>query len=828
MKEFNRREFLTMLGAASAGAALSNVDAIWAVPEELVDAALRGPGIETFKKSVCQLCPAGCGINVRLIDGIPVHIDGSTIHPINRGGICPHGAAGLDFLYHPDRIREPMLRTGERGSGKWQAISWDEAIGRVAERLKELRGRQAPEELASFVSGNRGLMYEMFARFMEGFGSRNLCAFAEEQYDVLPYELLFGWRATPEFDVEHTQYLLSFGDNFLEEGVSPLHGIQAYSRMRDGEAGGRGKFTFADSRHSLTAASADLFLPINPGTHGALALGIAYVLIKERHYNAAFVNRYVTGYESWTDAGGTRHMGFKDHVLESYYPERVAGITGVPARRIVEVARDFGRIRPALAMTGSHATDGTNGLFNALSVLSLNVLVGNIEKRGGLRMTRETPFRLLPPVKPDRMARRGLEKKTVCDAEDGDVSFQADPVLTFCNNVLSKRPHPIDTLFIYGTNPVFDHPYAKRVRRALDNIPFVVSFAGIMDESSEYADLILPNHTYLEGWLDSGATPGVAFAHAAVSQPIVDPFYNTRHTGDVLIGIAEAVGSDVDHVFSQADFLSTLQNRMQGIYAAGEGTVVSGSFEESWVQFLKERGWQNLVYDSFDDFWRLLAERGGWWNPVTDELTPREAIRTETGRIPLFIERLARAFEESRESNAGEQTAEAQAEALRRWGIAESAERAFLPHFEAPRLTGDANEYPYYLVTFGVLANRDGSGSFSPLLQEMFGYYHRRYWDSWAELNPHTAHEHHISDDDWVTITSEIGSITTRVVFNEALEPNAVAVPFGMGHTSGGRYAKGVGVNPYEILVEVSDVLWGRPAKLGTRVKIQKAEGKVS
>ncbi|MCK5620580.1 MAG: molybdopterin-dependent oxidoreductase, partial [Candidatus Krumholzibacteria bacterium] len=181
MKEFNRREFLTMLGAASAGAALSNVDAIWGVPEELVDAALRGPGIETFKKSVCQLCPAGCGINVRLIDGIPVHIDGSTIHPINRGGICPHGAAGLDFLYHPDRIREPMLRTGERGSGKWQAISWDEAIGRVAERLKELRGRQAVEELASFVSGNRGLMYEMFARFMEGFGSRNLCAFAEEQ-----------------------------------------------------------------------------------------------------------------------------------------------------------------------------------------------------------------------------------------------------------------------------------------------------------------------------------------------------------------------------------------------------------------------------------------------------------------------------------------------------------------------------------------------------------------------------------------------------------------------------------------------------------------------
>ena len=145
---------------------------------------------------------------------------------------------------------------------------------------------------------------------------------------------------------------------------------------------------------------------------------------------------------------------------------------------------------------------------------------------------------------------------------------------------------------------------------------------------------------------------------------------------------------------------------------------------------------------------------------------------------------------------------------------------------ERPRFAGDANEYPYVLLTFGVLSNRDGSGSFSPLLQEMFGYYHRIYSDSWVELNPHTAHEHHINEGDRVTVTSQAGSITTRAVFNPALEPHSIAIPFGLGHTSGGRYAKDVGVNPYDILVESSDEFWGRPAGAATRVRVGRARGR--
>lgn len=815
-----------MLGAATAGVALKEFDVLWALPDDLVEEALRGPGIETFKNTVCQLCPAGCGIRVRLIDGVPVHIDGNPMHPINHGGICPQGAAGLDFLYHPDRIRQPLVRSGPKGSGRWNPVTWEEAMAKVVERLAGLRRAGTPERLALLVSEKRGLMYEMMSRFLTAFGSNNLLAMSENQNDFVPFELLFGWKAVPEYDVENAQFLLSFGADFLEDGVSPLHGIHAYGRMREGATGRRGRFTLADSRHSLTAASADTYLPIKPGTHGALALGVAYVIIKERYYDASFVRQHVEGFESWVDEKGEKRRGFKEHVLENYYPERVAQITGIPARKIVDVGRDFGRIKPAVAMIGQHGSSGTNGLFNALSVLTLNVLVGNIEKRGGLRVPRVTPYRPAPAVEPDDIARVGLERPALFENGSDRYPLYGDTASAFCDALEAATSPPVDTLFIYGTNPVFDHPYAKRVRRALDNIPFIVSFATLPDESSEYADVILPEHAYLERWADSGVTPEVRFAHASAGQPVVKPFYDTRPAGDVLLDIARGVGGGVARAFSEDSFFAALQDRLHGVFASGEGAVISGSFEESWIKFLKERGWQNLVYESFEDFWRVLVERGGWWDPASDELPVERVIESPGGKISLVLSQLLEPGASVGDGAGQKTTADSRAARLASWGIQEKGEAAFLPHFEEPRFQGDEKEYPLNLVVFGVLSNRRGAGSFSPLLQEMFGYYHRVYSDSWVEINPHTAHEHHIRHGDMVRISSEQGSITTRAVFSEMLEPHTIAVPFGMGHTSGGRYAKGVGVNPYEIVAEVSDNLWGKPAGMATRVKIQKT-GKV-
>lgn len=807
---------------AAAGSTLGTPETIWSVPEDLVEEALRGPGLETFKHSVCRLCPAGCGIRVRLVDGVPVHIDGNPMHPVNQGGICPHGAAGLDFLYNPDRVRQPLLRDGPKASGRWKEIDWNEALSRVAERLGAMRENQTPERLAFLVRDKRGLMTEFISHFMRAFGSDNLVATREGRVESLPFQLLYGWKQVPGYDIANTRFLLSFGANFLEDGASPVHTAVAYGKMRSTTGGKeRGRMVSVDCRHSLTSASADEFIPIKPGTHGAFALGVAYVMIKERYYDPSFVAAHVQGFEPWTDAEGTAHKGFQEVVLESYYPERVARITGAPARKIVELAREFGRRRPALALAGQLGTDSTNGLWNALAVQTLNVLVGNVEKTGGLRLPRELPYGPFHSPRPDALPETGEGKRALSRSGSRHSPFQGDDFLAFCDAVLDGKPYPIDTLFVYGTNPAFDHPHARKVRRVLDKIPFIVSFAGIPDETSEYADIILPDHSYLEGWMDSDSAPGTFFPNASVSQPVVDPFYDTRHSGDVLIELSKLLGGQVAESIPYAGFRTALQERYQAVYRSGEGAVISGTFEESWIRFLKERGWHGLVYESFKDFWKILIERGGWWAPVSESLRGEAAILTADGKISLTcVSRAARTSAGEGESGAHE-TVE---EVLRRSGVREKGDTALVPHYEEPVFAGNKSEYPYVLVTFGVLSNRDGSGSCSPLLQEMFGYYRGVHWDSWVELNPHTAEEHGIREGEWTELTSPEGALKVRAVYNELLEPHTVAVPFGLGHTSGGRYASNIGVNPYEILSEQIDPLWGRPAVAATRVHIRKSK----
>jgi anaerobic selenocysteine-containing dehydrogenase len=363
---------------------------------------------------------------------------------------------------------------------------------------------------------------------------------------------------------------------------------------------------------------------------------MAYVLMKERHYDSAFVSEHVDHFDTWVDEQGIEHAGFREHVLSKYYPEKVASISGVPAKTIVEIAREFGRTRPSLAIAGQLGSAGTNGLFNTLAALSLNVLVGNIDKKGGLRMQRDAPFAHLPPVTPDEVASSGMRKPPWDEDTLNLFPLRNDSVFNACQNLLSSEQHQLDTLLIYGTNPAFGHPYAQRIRQVFDKIPFIVSFATILDESSEYADLVLPEHAYLERWMDSGSGPGIAFANAAVSQPVVDPLYQTRHTGDVLIELASQVLRSTVPAFPYRDFLGVLKNRFQGVFASGEGTVISGSFEESWLQFLKERGWQNLVYESFDDFWNLLGEQGGWWDPLAEELPRVWRSTRKTARFLSF------------------------------------------------------------------------------------------------------------------------------------------------------------------------------------------------
>ncbi|MFI5342188.1 MAG: molybdopterin-dependent oxidoreductase, partial [Candidatus Methylomirabilales bacterium] len=346
------------------------------------EAEVPPQGPEGWVASVCQQCPGGCGILVRTITGIEdekkraVKIEGNPHHPISRGTLCPKGAAGLQSLYDPDRLKGPLKRSGPRGSGQWTPIGWDEALATTADRLRDLRARGEAHTLVAIAGLVRGLMPTLLHRFLEAYGSPNYVSTAhgcDTSRQVM--RLTQGIAEPIAYDLEHSAYILAFGAGLLEAGWSPVRQARAVANLRQGTPGRRARIVHVDPRLSVSAAKADEWIPIRPGTDGALALGLAHVIVSEGLYEKEFVSQWTFGFEDWQDASGRSRLGFKSLLLEEYRPEVVSRITGIPLGTIIRVAREFAAARPALAIGGGGASLHTNGLYSRLAIQALNALV---------------------------------------------------------------------------------------------------------------------------------------------------------------------------------------------------------------------------------------------------------------------------------------------------------------------------------------------------------------------------------------------------------------------------------------------------------------------
>lgn len=817
--QIKRRDFIRLVGGISGVALIGglSLDDVIEVPDDLVEAARRGPGIETWKNTVCRQCPGGCGISVRLVDGIPVSIKGNPLFPVNQGGMCPLGFGGLEVLYNPDRVRQPLRRVGLHGSGRWEPITWDEGLDTVNGRLAELRQQGRAYEVA-FLSGNVSrIMDDHIGRFMEAYGSPNHYRLAPFVHDAVPYLLTQGVSALPAYDLLNTKYVLALGANYLEEGTSPVYYTKLYSKLRESTEGRRTQFVCVDSRLNLTAANADHWIPIRPGTYGALALGLAYVLIREEMYDAQFVANHTFGFEDGIDTDGRTRLGFRSVVLGGYYPERVEEITGVPAQTILELGRDLGIVRPSIVIGGAGAADQVTGTYALTAIHSLNALLGNFEKAGGVMTAPDAPLSPREEVNRDSAAEGSLAKEPIAASREPAYPLSPFSIDSFTENVLAGQPYPVSLLFVYGGNPLFSTLNHHRLTEALKRIPLIVSFDPFVNETSEYADIVLPDHTFLEKWDAVCGTPSVIFAHVGLQQPVVEPFHDTRHTGDVLTSIAQSIGGTVAGAFTHERFEDVVRSRMQGIFESGEGAVVSEGVQQSWLEFLQQRGWQIGRYSSFEEFWRLLADKGGWWNPVRRETDLTRLFRTPSSRFEFYSQILRDAVQSLSTTGGSGQEMERVLTGLM---ISARGDLVYLPHHEQP---GDLDDgWPLYLTTFQTLANRDGDASNQPLMQEMFGYSVWKYWRTWAEIHPETASAYGVHDGDWIWVESAVGSIRVEAVVHPGIQPHVVAVPFGLGHTSYGRYAAGHGANPNSIMRKTFDRISGRPALQSTRVRISR------
>lgn len=790
-----RRQFLMVSAAVTGSVALSG--GVWELLDRLNLGSAASSQIrlvtssnETFIPSVCLLCPSGCGIVARVANGRVVKLEGNPMHPINTGALCPKGQAALELLYNPDRLGGPMRRVGDRGSGNWETITWDEAIQTVAARLGETRDNGHPERTAFLYGETRGQMRPFIERFMRAVGSPNTISHDSLNIEAtrLAMYLTQGIYDVPAYDLENANYILSFGASFLEAGRVPQRMISGYAFMRRGRPD-RGKIVVFDPRQGVTGAKADEWIPIKPGTDVALALGIANVIIASGQFDEDFVHNYAYGFEDFVDDDGELHVGFKSFVLKNYTPETVEEITGVPSTTISRIAGEFIGNTPSVAILpgkGGLLNGSVNGLYAAMAIHILNALAGSIEKPGGIMTQRYMPFPDWPPLPADPIAELG------CQAERVDGAGTVFPVARHAYQAVPDRildGYPLDNLFLYDANPVYEAPIGSRFRQAFDEIQFIVSFASFMDETAQYADLVLPEPTFLERFQDDHLE-GLGYPGIGLRQPVIHPLHNTMHTGEFLIQVAKTIGGPVAEAFPWPDFETLLQERLELVGTSWENLRELGLWLTPGYRFARRGSetWLREVVGSH----RTNAPRDGRFDFVSREL--RCLISTKSQQ-ELFD-----------------------------MGISTPGETAYIPHYEPVTYVGDEEEYPFTLNIITLMS----LGSYSvnanlPTLQEISGMTVGETWTSWLEMNPEAAEHHDLEDGDDVWVESEFGRLKVKLRLVKALRPDVVNLPYNQGHKAVGRWAKNRGVNGLEILNPKSEPITGLASLTNTRVQVYKA-----
>ncbi|NOZ72269.1 MAG: molybdopterin-dependent oxidoreductase [Chloroflexi bacterium] len=792
MAQFTRRQFLKLSGTAAGVAAVAGATPALLKRNPSVEAAasqFQTSGEDVIVPTVCLLCPSGCGMLARVADGYVVKMEGNPMHPINLGALCPKGQAAPELLYNPDRLKAPLQRQGERGAGQWQEIGWDEAIAVVAQRLNDLREAGRPEQVALMMGETRGQLRSFFERFFQAVGSPN--AISRDSLNVEGAKLAAyytqGIYNFPSYDLENSNYILSFGANLLEAGPWVQRTIAGYAFMRRGRPT-RGKVVIFDPRQGVTGSKADEWIPIKSGTDAALALGIAHVLIKAGLIDFEFVHEYGFGFEDFT-IDGVKHKGFKNFVLENYDPRKVEEVTGVPAATISRLAGEFANNQPGVAILpgkGGLLNGSIGGLYAGMAVHILNALVGNIDKRGGVQTQRYMPCTPWPELPPDPLAEAGRQQERV-DGAGTFFTLARHAFQAVAERVLAGNP--LDTLFLYDANPVFEAPGGEHFVEAFQDISFIVSFSSFLDESAQYADLILPEPSFLERWEDDHIE-GLGYPGIALRQPVIEPLYNTMNTADFFLKVAQAMGGTVAQAFPWTNYEEVLQYRLQNV-----GT--------DW-ETLKELGvWLTPAY--------YFARRGSkrWLQEVvgSDRLSaPRD------GRFDFYARELECALEGF------------DSETLASMGVAASATTLYLPHFEPPVYEATEAEYPFHLNVITLMSLGPFSAAANmPSLMEISGMTVGESWRGWVEMNPETARELHLNQDDEVIVESPFARVRTRLKLVPGLRPDTINMPYNFGHTAVGRYAKDRGANGLSLMSARSEPVTGLAALTNTRVRIKRA-----
>jgi len=738
--------------------------------------------------SICGQCPSRCAIIGYVDEGRVVKIEGQPSSIRNQGKICAKGHSGAQIIYDPDRILSPLRRSGQRGQGEWEKISWDEALADLTARLKKLRDDGHPEKFV-FHHGWIPTSAEHLIDdiFLPAYGTASIikqtCHGQSARWTA--HELTWGGRVD-NWDLDNTDFVLNFGSNVLEAHTN--HVSLARRLALAAEDRSIRTVTF-DVRLSNTAAKSDQWVPVKPGTDLAVALAMCNVVMENGLYQGAGEEflRFCQVTEDPDIATADKVLALQKHLAE-YTPEWAEKISGVPAGQIIDIAREFAAAERACVISSRGADAHFNGVETERAIQMLAAITGNIDNPGG-RCRAITPEWTFPAGPKNRPV---AKKMAFIDAdEDAFVLSDFGAGHSSLNRIRAHGERPGIYMW-YHHNPAYANGDTQQIIDILKDeslLPFTVAVTPFYDETAALADLILPDTTYLERYdIDDGVSPNQV-AEYAIRQPLIAPLGEARDFKDVCCELAERLGfplgfKSAEKFVKTACMLTPLVRKKasgfrgmkkKGVWHDKKATPVYAAYRSQVDP--EALSSEEVIYDqSSGVYWNWKAA-----NASSKAEAQRQGYRFITNAATGYVgqkigDTVYAGFTPGRINKSG--LFELYSPLLAAKGLPGLPVYAAIPDHEG------LTEEQLILTTFKVnvqAQSNTGNGSWLAEIQH----------DNPAWINPATAKKRGIVDGDLIKLTSEIGETETTAKVTPAVAPGVLAIATHAGRWQGGRYAAG-------------------------------------
>ncbi len=512
----SRRSFLKWSGAATAAAAVGGkAPVLYALTPDETKKSFAKPD---SMYSVCGMCLNACGLVARVENGVITKLDPNQKFLKSRGMLCARGNAGIQQLYDPDRLKYPLLRKGERGEGKWERISWDQALDLAAAKMTEIAEKYTRcGVMFTPGSDSQSLFVHWFA---EVFGSYNVSTHESSCLLSRNRAYLDTFGEVPFADILHTKYIIVVGANPFEALITP-DSIDLMTAKKNGC-----KIVVLDPRFTKTAGLAHEWHPIRPGTDMAFFLALSNVITSEKLYNETYAQEKLSGIEQLTE-----------HVSQ-YSPEWAEKECEIPAADIRRIARELAAAAPtAIVYPGRRTSDYVNSTQIRRSMAIVNALLGNWDSPGGLLAARqvglsgpELPEAPFYDDNPEHRLDKGMAHMMF--EEEGAFKHMRDAII-------NQKPYPVKGWFIYRYNPLQSAANRQKTIEMMKQLDFVVTVDIAMSDTAWMSDLVLPAPSVLERQDPASGLQGSAACACVVARdPVVPALFESRPVFEILKGLA--------------------------------------------------------------------------------------------------------------------------------------------------------------------------------------------------------------------------------------------------------------------------------------------------